>query len=67
MKYAELHRIIRKNHWRPLPERGKGSHIRYEKDGKVYTVPFHKGKEIDDIFARKILKDLNINLANEKG
>ena len=35
MKYAELHRIIRKNHWRPLPERGKGSHIRYEKDGKV--------------------------------
>ena len=40
---------------------GKGSHLKYEKDGKRYTVPFHKGKEINNAFARKILKDLGIH------
>ena len=34
--------------------------MRYMKDGKVYTVPFHKGKEIGNDFAKKILKDLGI-------
>lgn len=62
MKYTELHRIIQKNHWKPLPERGKGSHVRYEKDGKIFTVPFQKGKEIDNDFAKRILKELKINL-----
>lgn len=61
MKYSELHRIIRRNHWRPVPERGKGSHVRYEKNGRIYTVPFHKGREIDNEFAKKILKELGIN------
>lgn len=60
MKYTELHRIIRAAGWNPLPDKGKGSHVRYEKDRRIYTVPFHKGKEIDNQFARKILKDLNI-------
>ena len=64
MKFTELHRIIRRNHWRPLPNRGKGSHIRYEKDGVIYTVPFHKGKEIDNQFAEKILRDLGIKEHN---
>ena len=43
-----------------LPKKGKGSHARYTKDGRIYTVPFHKGKEIDNDFAKKILKDLGI-------
>ena len=61
MKYSELHRIIRENGWQPLPGRGKGSHIVYEKDGATRTVPFHKGKEIGNSFARKILQKLGIN------
>jgi predicted RNA binding protein YcfA (HicA-like mRNA interferase family) len=47
-----------------LKGQGKGSHLKYEKDGKRYTVPFHKGKEIPNEFARKILKDRGID---EKG
>ena len=35
MKYAELHRLITQNGWVELPKRGKGSHKRYVKDGKV--------------------------------
>ena len=60
MKYSELHKIIQKNDWVQIPGRGKGSHIRYRKDGKIYTVPFHNGKEIGNDSANKILKDLGI-------
>ena len=62
MKFTELHRIIWENGWRPLPNRGKGSHVVYEKGGVTRTVPFHKGKEIGNIHAKKILSELDINL-----
>ena len=64
MKVSELHHIISRNGWTLLPGQGKGSHLKYEKDGKRYTVPFHKGKEINNMFAKKILKDLGINEEN---
>lgn len=60
MKYSELHKIIQQNGWIQLPGRGKGSHIRYTKEGKIYTVPFHKGKEIGNDFAKQILKEMGI-------
>lgn len=60
MKFAELHRLITQCGWVLLPKKGKGSHLRYEKDGRVYTVPFHKGKEIGNDFARQILKNMGI-------
>ncbi|MBP5397147.1 MAG: type II toxin-antitoxin system HicA family toxin [Bacteroidales bacterium] len=60
MKISELHKLIAGAGWVLIPKRGKGSHRRYQKNGKIYTVPFHKGKEIDNRFARKILKDLGI-------
>jgi predicted RNA binding protein YcfA (HicA-like mRNA interferase family) len=44
MKYSELHRLIRQNGWKVV--RQTGSHIRYEKDGKAETVPFHGSKEV---------------------
>lgn len=58
MKVTELHDLIARAGWTKI--RQEGSHIRYEKDGKRYTVPFHKGKEIDNNFAKKILKDMGI-------
>lgn len=61
MKFTELHRIIRENEWRPLPDRGKGSHVVYEKDGVSRTIPFHKGKEIGNDFAKKLLIRLGID------
>ena len=57
---TELHRIIVRNGWKPIPDRGKGSHIRYVKNGKIYTVPYHKGKEIGNDFARQLLKAMGI-------
>ncbi|MBQ9892409.1 MAG: type II toxin-antitoxin system HicA family toxin [Bacteroidales bacterium] len=66
MKYSELHKIITINGWKILPGKGKGSHKRYSKDGRIYTVPFHKGKELGNDFAKRILKDLGIT-GHEKG
>lgn len=62
MKYRELHRILQRNGWVALPKKGKGSHKRYTKDGVIYTVPYHGGKEIDNAFANKILKEMGIEL-----
>lgn len=62
MKYREFHRIIQRNGWVALPKKGKGSHMRYTKNGAIYTVPYHGGKEIDNDFAKKMLKDLGIEL-----
>ncbi len=62
MKYSELHRIILQNGWIPLPKKGKGSHVRYEKEGKITTVPYHKGKEVAYRTSKKILKDLGIEI-----
>ena len=62
MKYRELHRIIRKNGWVVLPKKGKGSHLRYMKNGVICTVPYHGSKEIDDSFAKRLLKDMGIEL-----
>lgn len=61
MKYNELHRIILRNGWSLLPEKGKGSLRRYTKNGRIYTVPDHGSKEIDNAIAKKILKNLGIN------
>ena len=60
MKYSELHRLIVQSGWTELPKRGKGSHKQYMKDGRVYTVPFHKGKEIGNDFAKKIKQEMGI-------
>ena len=60
MKYSELHRLIVQNGRVELPKRGKGSHKRYVKDGKINTVPFHKGKEIGNDFAKKLLQEMGI-------
>jgi predicted RNA binding protein YcfA (HicA-like mRNA interferase family) len=62
MKMTELHRIILQSGWVEIPGRGKGSHKRYKKDGKIYTVPYHKGKEIGNDFAKRLLKELGIEL-----
>jgi predicted RNA binding protein YcfA (HicA-like mRNA interferase family) len=61
MKVTELHQIISRHGWSIVPGQGKGSHLKYEKDGVRYVVPFHKGKEIPKNFANRILKDLGIN------
>lgn len=60
MKFKEFHRIIQQNGWTVLPKKGKGSHIRYTKNGVIYTVPYHGSKEMDNVFVKKILKEMGI-------
>ncbi len=60
MKFSELHRIIAANGWIPLPKKGKGSHVRYFKDGRIYTVPFHQGREIGNDFAKRLMKEMGL-------
>jgi predicted RNA binding protein YcfA (HicA-like mRNA interferase family) len=41
--------------------RQKGSHVFYKHhDGRVTTVPFHKGRDISPVLLKKILKDINM-------
>lgn len=61
MKVTELHQIISRYGWILEKGQGKGNHLKYEKNGVRYVVPFHKGKEIPNNFAKKILKDLGID------
>ena len=61
MKVTEQHQIISCHGWTLLKGQGKGSHLKYEKNGGRYVVPFHKGKEIPNYFAKIILKDLGID------
>ena len=44
---------------RNSPEEAKEA-IKYEKNGKRYTAPFHVGKEINNRFAKKLLKEMGI-------
>ena len=60
MKFSELHRIIKANGWIESPQKGKGSHRRYTKDEKIYTVPFHQEKEIGNDFAKRLLKEMGL-------
>jgi len=43
--------------------RQKGSHVFYKHDdGRVTTVPYHKGRDIAPVLLKKILKDINITV-----
>ena len=58
MKYSELHRLILRNGW--IAIRQKGSHIIYEKDGRRYPVPNHGSKEISRGLEIKIKKEMEL-------
>jgi len=44
MKSSELNRLILRNGWIIVSQRG--SHNKYEKDGRVYVTIFHGSKEV---------------------
>lgn len=56
MKYNEFHRMVVRNGW--IPIRQKGSHVIYEKDGKRYPVPNHGSKELPKPTELKMRKEL---------
>jgi mRNA interferase HicA len=56
MKHHELHRLVLRNGW--IVRRQKGSHVLYEKDGRVYPVPNHGSKEVPRPLELKIKKEM---------
>lgn len=58
MKSSEFHKILRKSGWNHI--RTSGSHYIYEKDGRIYPVPYHGSKEIGEGLRKKIMKDLGL-------
>jgi len=58
VKSNELHRLIQKRGW--LIKRQTGSHVIYEKDGKVYPVPNHGSKEVHTGIEKKIKREMGL-------
>ncbi len=61
LKPAELIRILISLGFTEV--RQKGSHKQFKhSDGRMTTVPFHKGRDISPILLRQILKEINFEL-----
>lgn len=58
MKYKEFHRIIQRQGWAIIRQRG--SHVVYEKNGVKVTVPNHTSKEINEGLRLKIVKEMGL-------
>ena len=58
MKSSELNKLILAAGWRVV--RQSGSHVIYEKDGRVYPVPFHGSKEVGKGLEMKIRKEMGL-------
>lgn len=59
MKYSELHRLIKKNGWVVIRQRG--SHVIYHKDGyENVAVPDHGGKEVPTGMEKKFRRDMGL-------
>ena len=62
MKCSELYRILTKDGWYPISQ--KGSHVKLKHDLKVGTLifPNHGSQEMGKGLEKKILKDAGIKL-----
>ena len=58
MKSSELHRLVKKCGWAHI--RTKGSHYIYEKDNRVYPIPYHGAKEVGKGLEKKIKKEMGL-------
>jgi len=65
MKCSELYRILTRDGWYPVSQ--KGSHVKMKHDEKTNTIifPNHGSQEVGKGLEKKILKDAEIDL-NEK-
>lgn len=58
MKSSEFHKLVRKNGWKYL--KAEGSHYIYEKNGKIYPVPYHGAKELGKGLEMKMRREMGI-------
>jgi mRNA interferase HicA len=64
MKCSELYRLLLKDGWHPISQ--KGSHVKMKHDKKpgILIFPDHGSQEVGKGLERKLLKDAGINLKN---
>ena len=62
MKCSELFRILQRDGWYPISQ--KGSHVKLKHDTKSGTIifPNHGSQEVGKGLEKKILKEANIKL-----
>ena len=60
-KYNELFRILKKDGWQVVRQRGSHVTMKHPKKEGQLTVPFHAGKEVKKGLLRAILKQAKIN------
>ncbi|MBM4338637.1 MAG: addiction module toxin, HicA family [Deltaproteobacteria bacterium] len=66
LKALELIRALEKLGF-SCTRKSKGSHFRYKHlDGRITTIPVHKGKDISKGLLRKILRDVDISIEELK-
>jgi len=59
MKSSELHRLIRRNGWKVVRQRG--SHIIYEKDGKLSKpVQYHGSNEVGHKTEKEVKREMGL-------
>jgi mRNA interferase HicA len=58
MKYNEFHRLILRNGWKAI--RQKGSHVIYEKDDQTETVANHGSKEMPEGLRLTLIKRMGL-------
>ncbi|MDL2282271.1 type II toxin-antitoxin system HicA family toxin [Parabacteroides sp. OttesenSCG-928-G06] len=59
MKYKEFHRLILRNGWEAM--RQKGSHVIYVKNGLIETVPNHGSKEMPEGLRLTLIKRMGLH------
>lgn len=54
-------RILESLGFREVRQNGSHKQFKHE-DGRVTTVPFHKGRDLSPILLRRIVKDINMTM-----
>ncbi len=62
MKCSELFRILKKDGWYVVSQKGSHLKLKHDKKDGIIIFPNHGSQEIGKGLERKILKDAGINL-----
>jgi predicted RNA binding protein YcfA (HicA-like mRNA interferase family) len=61
MKYSELFRLLKKDGWFEVRQKGSNVIMRHPEKSKILTIPFHARKEVKKGLLKAVLKQAGIN------
>jgi len=64
MKCSELYKILTKDGWYPVSQKGSHAKMKHERKSGVLIFPNHGSQELGKGLVRKILKDAGLKLDN---